>query len=471
MGESHLFDDIERFDDPSTPRTIGPFGKGGGSRLNNCDTQHNPRRMLGAGFTLAVIIGGIIGLGILRTPGEVAAVVSDPVMFVSLWAVSGLFILLSAIVVAELVGMTPRSGGTYALVRRAYGPFPGFVIGWVDWLSFVGDIAVKAVVVTEFSALLIPSVDPWRTPIAIAVSSAFAALQLRGIGLGANIQRIAAATMALIVIGFTLALVFAEPAASPHATSVPHAAGGLGAWSLVVASIIYTYDGWMYAAYFSGEIKGGSGPVARTCIRGLIVVILLYVFLVAALAWKVPLSSLAGDELALAGALEMVVSPIASTVVVIAAILMLLAHQNLLYMSTPRILQALAVDGLAARRAGDISRGGNPIFAVLLSWGFSVGLIAIGGFDFLLQLSVFFYLFLYVALIAGVMILRSRQPDTDRPYRAWGHPWSTVTCLLAWSLIALFQAVAEIDTAVYAAILVAISWPIYRSLVRSTANG
>ena len=172
----------------------------------------------------------------------------------------------------------------------------------------------------------------------------------------------------------------------------------------------------------------------------------------------------------MASALEMVVSPVASTVVLVAAIVILLAHQNLLYMSTPRILQALAVDGLAVRRAGKISKGGNPIFAVLLTWCLSVGLIMIGGFDFLLHLSIFFYLFLYVVVIAGVLILRSRQPDADRPYRAWGHPWSTTTCLLVWLLIALFQAVAEIDTAAYAAIMVAISWPVYRGLVRSRSN-
>ena len=139
-------------------------------------------------------------------------------------------------------------------------------------------------------------------------------------------------------------------------------------------------------------------------------------------------------------------------------------------MSTPRILQALAVDGLAVRRAGEISKGGNPIFAVLLSWGFSVGLILIGGFHFLLHLSIFFYLFIYVVVVAGVIILRSRQPDADRPYRAWGHPWSTYTCLFGWLLIALFQAAAEIGTAAYAAIMVAISWLVYRYLVRSRSN-
>jgi len=441
-----------------------------GLGLSTSDTQHHPKRLLSSGFTVAVTIGGIIGLGILRTPGEVAAVVADPLMFVSLWVFGGLFILLSTVVAAELVGMTPRSGGIYPLVRHAYGPFPGFVIGWVDWLSFVSDIAFKAVVVTEFAALLIPATAQWQAPLAIMVSSAFAALQVKGVALGAKIQEIAAAAMALIVVSFTLALIFAEPAVSSSATSVPEAVNGLGAWSLVVASIVYTYDGWTYAAYFSGEIKGGGGAVARACIQGLVIVILLYVFLVAALAWKVPLTSLAGSDLALASALGMVVSPLASTVVLVAAIMMLLAHQNLLYMSTPRILQALAVDGLAVRRAGRISRGGNPIFAVLLSWGLSVGLIMIGGFEFLLHLSVFFYLFLYVFLIAGVIILRARQPDTDRPYRAWGHPWSTYMCLLGWLLLALVQAVAEIDTAAYAAIMVAISWPLYRAFSRTRST-
>ena len=438
--------------------------------MSTSDVQHRPRRILGSGFTLAVVIGGTIGLGILRTPGEVATVVTNPWVFVSLWVLGGLTSLLCAIVYAELVAMTPRSGGTYALVRRAYGPFPGFVIGWVDWLSFVGDIALKAVVVVEFAAMLFPATRLWQTPLAIMVSSVFAALQLRGIALGAKIQQVAAAALALIVVGFTLALVFAESTVG-DATSVPATVTGLGAWSLVFASIIYTYDGWDYPAYFGGEIKGGGGAVARTLIKGVVVLTLLYVFLAAALAFKVPLASLAGKELALASALEMAVSPLASTVVLVVAIVMLLAHQNLMYMSTPRILQAMAVDGLFVRRAGKISKGGNPIFAVVLSWGFSVGLIMIGGFHFLLHLLIFFSLGVTVVLIAGVLILRVRQPDADRPYRVWGHPWSTYASLIFWILLTLFQAVAEIHTAAYAVVFVAISWPVYRFLVRSRNTG
>jgi len=428
--------------------------------LSDNDSPQQRGHILGSGFTLAVTIGGIIGLGILRTPGEIADVISNPFVFVALWILGGLFALLSVNVVAELIGMTPRSGGSYALVRRAYGPFPGFVMGWIDWLSFVADIALKAVVVTEFVSRLIPEMESWEKPLAILISTVFAALQLRGVALGAKIQEIAAATVAFTVVGFTLALLFGDSIAN-EAASAPETASGFGAWSLVIASIIYTYDGWSSASYFTGEIKGGSGAVARTCIKGVLIIIPLYTLLVTALVLKVPLTSLAGSELALADALGMAVSPVASSVVLVVAIVMLLAYQNLLYMSSPRILQALAVDGLAVKRVAIISEGGNPNAAVFVTWILSIGLILAGGFEFLLHLSVFFYLFIYVAMILGVIILRSRQPEADRPYRVWAHPWSTYLCLIIWFLIGLYDAVAEIKTAAYAVGMVALAWPVY----------
>ena len=78
---------------------------------------------------LAVTVGGAIGLGILRGPGEIAEIIPDPFFYLLLWLAGGLFVLLITAVCAELVGMTLRSGGTHSLTRRAFGPFPGFVIG------------------------------------------------------------------------------------------------------------------------------------------------------------------------------------------------------------------------------------------------------------------------------------------------------------------------------------------------------
>ncbi len=427
-------------------------------------TDQSVTRALPGKFVLAVIVGGVIGLGILRGPGEIALVIPDSVSYLSLWLIGGLFVLLSTVVSAELVGMTPRSGGTYSLIRRAYGPYPGFLIGWVDWLSFVPDIALKAVVTIEFVAILFPETASWHTPLSIMVTSVFAALQLRGIALCALIQEFATAAIGLVVVVLALVLFFVE-APVINATAVIPTRSGLHDWSLVIATIIFTYDGWLYASYFSGEIRGGSGTVARSCIKGVVIVIALYMLLNIALVKSVGLAALAGSDLALAHALELVTSPAVGNAVVVAAILILLSHQNLAYMGAPRVLQALAKDGFAAKRAQELGKGGNPVFAVLLTWLVSVGLIFLGGFEFLVLLSVFLFIPLYLALIVGVLILRKREPESERPYRAWGHPYSTIVCLLGWTLITVFQAYVERETAVYAVAMVAVSLPVYWYLV------
>ena len=437
--------------------------------MGDSGSQRQAKRILGTGFSLAITVGGIIGLGILATPGIIAEVTADPLIFLLLWVVGGLFALATANIVAELVGMTPRSGGSYALVRRAYGPFPGFVMGWVDCLCYVAEIALKAVAVTAFARLLIPETAPWATHIAITVSTVFALLQLRSVALSAKIQDFAATLMALIIVGFTVVLLFGKSAVL-DAPSAPTAVAGIKAWSLVIVAIIYTYDGWFGAAYFSGEIEGGSKVAARACIKSVLIIIPLYLLLAGALALKVPLASIAGSELALADALKIAVSPAASATVLVAAIIMLLAHQNLLYMSTPRVLQEMAVDGLAMKQAAEASEGRNPIFGVFLAWLPSIGLILIGGFDFLLHLIIFFYIFIYVALILGVITLRLKQPDADRPFRAWAHPWTTYLCLIVWLMIGLYDAYAEMKYTAYGVVMIAASWPVYRYLTRSKSK-
>jgi APA family basic amino acid/polyamine antiporter len=128
------------------------------------------------------------------------------------------------------------------------------------------------------------------------------------------------------------------------------------------------------------------------------------------------------------------------------------------------------VDGLAVKRAGEAAEGSNPVFAVFLTWALSVGLIFIGGFEFLLHLTIFFYMFVYVVLICGVITLRSRQPDADRPFRAWGHPWSTYLCLIVWLIIGLYDAIAEKEATAWGVALLAASWPVYLCLTRSKSK-
>src|SRR6266550_8706730 len=147
-------------------------------------------RVLGVGFGLAVTLGGTIGMGILRTPGEIAAQLPTAKLFIGVWILGGVYALLGALTVAELGTMIPRSGGWYVFIHRAMGNYPGFVVGWSDWLSTCGTLGVIAMVVGEYSAVLIPGLAGRDKPVALAIVLLFAALQWRGIRWGSFTQNL-----------------------------------------------------------------------------------------------------------------------------------------------------------------------------------------------------------------------------------------------------------------------------------------
>src|SRR4051812_27709503 len=154
-------------------------------------------RVLGVGFGLAVTIGGFIGMGILRTPGQVAESLPRPWLFIGVWLIGGLYALLGTINVAELGAMLPRDGGFYVYARRAFGPYAGFVIGWSDWLSTCGTTAAIALVFGEYTIALFPTLEGLDVSIALFAVTAFAVLQLVGVRWGGRAQEITSLLKAL----------------------------------------------------------------------------------------------------------------------------------------------------------------------------------------------------------------------------------------------------------------------------------
>src|SRR5438105_1454355 len=114
-------------------------------------------RVLGVVFGMAVTVGITIGMGILRTPGEIAAQLPNVWLFLGVWALGGVYALVGTVSVAELGTMIPRSGGFYVFVRRALGEYPAFVVGWSDWLSTCGTVAAVALVIGEYAGALVPA--------------------------------------------------------------------------------------------------------------------------------------------------------------------------------------------------------------------------------------------------------------------------------------------------------------------------
>ncbi|MDA0707006.1 MAG: APC family permease [Proteobacteria bacterium] len=427
--------------------------------------QGKLQRLLGKGFSIAACIGLVIGLGILRTPGEMAMAISNPVIYMAMWVGVGVFVLLSLAVVAELIAMTPKSGGVYSMIAHAYGPYPGFLIGWTDWIANCAALSLKSVVLVEYIVLLLPSLAPYSTLLAITITSGFAMLQLGGTRLSANVQNGASIGMGLIITTLALALFYGF-FINGGSVNVPPSASftgspGIAAVGLTVAAVVFTYDGWVAASYFSGEVKSGGRAVAIGSLQGAAIIMLLYVLLNLALVLSVPLPALAGHKLALSGALDLVFGGGGGTFILLAAMFILLAHQNLQYMIAARILYALSTDGLGSRHATGVSDKGTPAAAVIFSWLTVVVLIVAGKFAFLLNLVTILFMAMYVALIVGVFQLRRQKPAAECPFRAWGFPATGIFCALGWLVIGLFVAYSNPDSAMYGLILVLISAPIY----------
>lgn len=438
-------------------------GPGGHTALHPLTAQQQQlKRLLGRGFSIAVCIGTIIGLGILRTPGEIAGVVQDPWLYMALWAGGGMFVLLSTLVASELIALTPRSGGPYVLVAGAFGPYPGFLLGWTDWAANCAAASLKAVVFMEFLALLLPWMRPWTVPGALLLNGAFALLQLAGVRISGAVLQVAAAAFGIILFAFSVALLFGSASAPSAAFEIPaHLGEGWTPFGIVAASIVFTYDGWVSASYYSGEVNGGARASALGSIRGVLIVIVLYLLLNGLLVASVPMAALRGQELALAGALDYLFGGGAGLYVTLAALFILMFHQNVQYMAASRVLYALSVDGLGTKRATSVSDLGTPTGAVLASWALMSALILAGGFAFLLNLSALLFIAGYVALMLGVWRMRRLAPERERPVRAWGYPASMVLCAAGWISVGLFVGLMDLQSAAWTIVLAAVSAPVF----------
>ncbi len=435
------------------------------------------QEVLGVIFGLAVTVGITIGMGILRTPGEVAAQLPNAWLFTGVWLLGGGYALLGAVSVAELGAMLPRSGGFYVFARHALGEYAGFVVGWSDWLSTCGTLAAVAFVIGEYTGALVPSLAGQTTRVALITVLAFAVLQWSGVHWGSRTQELTSSLKTLAFVALIAACFIFGGKGSTETTGgaatvarqVPTGLAFFTALVVALQGVIYTYDGWYSTVYFGEEVRDPARSVPRAMIGSVLLVIVIYLLLNLALLYVLPLSQLAGDKLAVGRAAEEIFGERGKLIISALATVSMLASVNGNTLTAPRILFAMSRDRLFWRQATKVNKGGTPTMALLLSTLMAEMMIFFSGtFEKLLAAIAFFFVIDYTITFLSVFVLRRREPDMPRPYRAWGYPWTTGLAL-AGSLAFLVGAVAS-DTAnsLFALILLAASYPTFLLLKLGT---
>ena len=421
-------------------------------------------RVLGVGFGLAVIIGNTIGAGIFRAPGQIAEQIPHPWLFLGVWVLGGLYALLGAISIAELGTMIPRSGGQYVFARYALGEYAGFIVGWSDWISSCGSTAAVALVVGTFSGALIPALNGKGPAVAATVAIVFAVLQWRGIVWGSTIQNFtsllkALAFFALIAAAFILGGDGALTSSQTYSTS----AVTLAAVVTSLQAAIYTYDGWSGVIYFSEEVQHPGRDIPRALLGGVLTIMAIYLLVNVALLYVLPISGIAGKEFAAGEAANVIFGQYGDTIFRSITIVSMLSAVNALHLMATRVIFAMGRDGLFTQKAAVVNPGGTPTVSLLLSAAVAVLFILFGQtFERVIIICAFFFVANYVLSFISLFVLRFREPDKPRPYRAWGYP-ITPGLALAGSVLFLAGAVyADRTNSLYALVLLAASYPVFR---------
>ncbi len=426
-------------------------------------------RVLGVGFGLAVIIGNTIGSGIFRTQGQIAAQLPNAWLFLSVWVIGGMYALLGAAQIAELGTMIPRSGGQYVFARYALGEYAGFIVGWSDWISTCGSTAAVAIVIGEFSGALFPVFGGAEIPLGIAITVLFATLQWRGIAWGSSSQNITSSVKALAFVALIVACFIFGKGNAGSTTVMPIPAGFalVGALVISLQAVIFTYDGWNGPVYFSEEVERPERNIPRSLFLGILSIIVIYLLVNIALLYVVPIGKIAGQDFAMGVAANEIFGRYGDQVFRSLTILSMLSAVNAYHLMATRVLFAMSRDGLFTKQGAAVNKGGTPAFALFMSVVVSVLFIVFGrSFERVLAVLAFFFVANYMLSFISVFVLRRREPEKERPYRAWGYPWTTAAALIGSVLFLMGAIASDTRNSIYALLLLAISYPVFLALKR-----
>jgi APA family basic amino acid/polyamine antiporter len=387
-------------------------------------------RVLGTAFGLSVGLGNMIGSGIFRTPGAIVGHTGTLSLAALLIVAGGIQALLSANLWAEVATSVALSGGSVVVIRRAFGDTAAMIIGWTDALGCVAGTAQAAAAAAGFLAIVLPTLSGHIGVTAAVLLFLFATINWAGVIVGEITQMIASALQALLVLGvaallFWVARLPAPSGASP-ATPVVTGAGMIVGYQLVYG----TFVGWNNAAYFAEETKDLGRAVPRALGWSIIAFGGLYLAMLLGLGHALPITLLSGESFPAKLALGQALGPIGITILSAIAFAALVTCMNSGIMPGSRVFFALGKAAYGPGLLTRVNRGGTPDVALFLLTGLGVALVLTGSYETIFMLMGTLALTVTTAMDAAFFVLRRREPDLARPFRALGYPVLPVIALI-----------------------------------------
>ena len=385
------------------------------------------RRVIGFSSGTALIVGITIGSGIFRTPPTIAGFVPNAPIIMALWVAFGLISICGALTVAELSSMLPRTGGVYVFLREAYGDAAAFVFGWIYVLvTTPATVAALATVFAEFllNLLRVPSDVHTLQTIGIAAIVTLTFANVLGARVGAAVSEattlVKVAALVAIILGVFL---LGQGNAANLVEGGPVRASGL---ARAMASVIFTYDGWIAVSMIAGEVIAPERLMKRIIIAGMLTIVVLYVGANLAYLYMMPIGILSQQKEAIARTvMESIAGRPGGTAIILAVMVSVFGALNGNCLARPRVAFAMARDGLTFAFLGKVHpRFATPWVAMLIQSAAAVGMVLVlRDYDTLITYFVVVEWAALIFAVAAVFVLRRKIPEAPRPFRTPAYPW------------------------------------------------
>jgi basic amino acid/polyamine antiporter, APA family len=415
---------------------------------------------------MSIVAGAMIGSGIFIVSADIARTVGSPGWLMVVWLVTGIITVIGALCYGELASMMTPVGGQYVYLKEAYHHLIGFLFGWTTFLVIQsGSIAAVAVAFAKFSGVIFPWISeknilvqlgPLKINstmvIAIGMIAFLTWLNTRGIVTGKTVANIFSSTKVVALFGFIIIGFLATKSVNSleinkevfwqadqvgPGNSVIHLVG----FSLVAAigtalvGSLFAADAWYNVTYLSGEVINPKRNVPLSLFFGTLLVSVIYLLTNFVYIKILPLSGspdgsdvlsrgiqFATDDRVATSAMSVVFGDYAAIIMSVFIMISTFGCNHGLIMAGPRVYYAMAKDGLFFRKVGEINKNGVPGFALAVQGIWSVLLCLSGTYGDLLDYVIFAVLIFFALTILAIFVLRVKQPDIPRPYKAFGYP-------------------------------------------------
>lgn len=431
--------------------------------------MNNPQRTLNLFDTIMLVSGSMIGSGIFIVTAGMSRLLGSPFWVLIAWGLSGVITLFAALSYSELAGMMPEAGGQFIYLKRAFGKMTAFVYGWTVFLVIqTGVFAAVAMAFAKYTGVFIPFFDEknilfelGRFHISsaqlLAISSiAFLTwINSKGVKNGKNIQRIftsakIVALLILIILGIGYGFgtdIFSQNFNDPfHSFSSEVKDGVLTTTNLegfpflmifgvAMIGALFSSDAWNNVTFIASEVKEPQRNIPLGLLIGVSLVTVLYILANIAYFMVLPFNGdptskevieqgvmFAQNDRVGTAALYVIFGNTSKYLMAALIMISTFGCNNGLVLAGSRLFQSMADHGLFFKKVKEINQHGVPATSMIYQGVWGSLLCLSGSYNDLLDYCTFASLMFYIITITGLFVLRYREPDTHRPYKAFGYP-------------------------------------------------